>query len=644
MNVWDLKENGLIATNIVYNLKNMDLINQTFRIDEEIGVGYSGELDYSSQEMKRIFRVNLDLGEMDDMNSCSSCDDYYFLQAPMVKWVGDNAGTFFNSYPDLGSDKMSGSPTIANRGECLANLVNNTKAYKINCFSRWNDDMDINKFKLNQAEFKYKLGVGSMWRVDYSANIQLSRQYDLAIIPLTLDEPFATDYGLVGPTFCGFISTKNLLQGGGTIPPQIIPAPMTGEFFGYSRSLYDNPTCKIASTQKKGFVMGTGDNANKKYYPTSSTIYDYSPFCYIGSDNPSLEFDGDNSKFAFKGLHMAVRSGNGVFPEWQEGIAPQPNTDPTNLVISINDKTANFCYLSGDAGSVGEITSFQNITTLQADSRYSLAQAGIAIEKIGYFDTAGNARTNFSLIPETYEGTLFHKLGFELEQLMPFFGKAQNEFNRSNYNKFLGLTGNNLLDKQNNMVLPLTTNSYISAAINPGVVVNITDNPMENLGVIIPTETAITNGESDELIATNLPKKLDFPYLVVYSNLVENNKYFGGKTGFSKLPAMAYVPRSFTTGDYFFGTATTWTYTADKDYVVSNIHTDIRLPDGTPAPLAENSSIIYKITKPKIMPSLIVPGNIKENENTEKVINDYMENNNSTDNKADNVMNNNLVN
>ena len=167
---------------------------------------------------------------------------------------------------------------------------------------------------------------------------------------------------------------------------------------------------------------------------------------------------------------------------------------------------------------------------------------------------------------------------------------------------------------------------------------------MENLGVIIPTETAITNGESDELIATNFPKKLDFPYLVVYSNLVENNKYFGGKTGFSKLPAMAYVPRSFTTGDYFFGTATTWTYTADKDYVVSNIHTDIRLPDGTPAPLAENSSIIYKITKPKIMPSLIVPGNIKENENTEKVINDYMENNNSTDNKADNVMNNNLVN
>ena len=59
--------------------------------------------------------------------------------------------------------------------------------------------------------------------------------------------------------------------------------------------------------------------------------------------------------------------------------------------------------------------------------------------------------------------------------------------------------------------------------------------------------------------------------------------------------------------DYFYSFTTNWTYTADRDYILTEINTNITLPNGEPAPIEPNSSIIYKITKPKAMPPLPKP-------------------------------------
>ena len=85
-------------------------------------------------------------------------------------------------------------------------------------------------------------------------------------------------------------------------------------------------------------------------------------------------------------------------------------------------------------------------------------------------------------------------------------------------------------------------------------------------------------------------------------NIINNVDYFGGPHGNSKLPAIAYITRNYSTGDFFFSTQSDYSFVADNTYIISRVITDIRLPNGDPAPIDGNSSIIYKIVKGKAMP------------------------------------------
>ena len=108
--------------------------------------------------------------------------------------------------------------------------------------------------------------------------------------------------------------------------------------------------------------------------------------------------------------------------------------------------------------------------------------------------------------------------------------------------------------------------------------------PAANLGGLIDSQST-TNADSDLLIATSMPQKLDYPYLVVYTDIVRNPLYYGGPDGSQKLSAIAYITRNYAEGDFFYSFATGWNYTADQDYIITDITTDIRLPDGSPAPI-----------------------------------------------------------
>jgi len=212
-------------------------------------------------------------------------------------------------------------------------------------------------------------------------------------------------------------------------------------------------------------------------------------------------------------------------------------------------------------------------------------------------------------------------MGFVFEQLLPLYGLPQNQFNRGNYNKYIGWE-NSIYLKQINIVKPLTTNAYISAAINiamsrlrqqtvqpdsaggglesAGVIIS----PAGNLGTLAPMNVANTNAVSDKLQALELPSKLDYPYLVLYSDIVDNPAYYGGPDCGQKLSAIAYLARNYETGDYYFSNPTSWNYTVDKDRVITSITTDIRLPDGRPAQLGPKSAVMYKILSSSPIPTL----------------------------------------
>jgi len=191
------------------------------------------------------------------------------------------------------------------------------------------------------------------------------------------------------------------------------------------------------------------------------------------------------------------------------------------------------------------------------------------------------------------------------------------------------------------MVKPFTTNAFISSTLMLAFarIIGFTDIPVKqgsppafpdpnnaaffspipafNLGCLPPNIEANVQAESDSLIAAGLPKKLSYPYLVVRTNLVLNPDYIGGQSGYEKLPAIAYITRNYSEGDYFYSFTTNWNFTVDMPYVVSNIVTDIRLPNGRPAPIDNNSSVIYKINKLRRLPDIL--GIDKDEEKEQKL-------------------------
>ena len=91
-------------------------------------------------------------------------------------------------------------------------------------------------------------------------------------------------------------------------------------------------------------------------------------------------------------------------------------------------------------------------------------------------------------------------MGYELNQLLND-GQRQTQFNRANYNKYVN---GNLLLQHNNMVSPVTTNAYISAADMISFIKNDLGQQMMNLGGAVLNQAAFVNAVSDQLIAKNL--------------------------------------------------------------------------------------------------------------------------------------------
>ena len=393
-----------------------------------------------------------------------------------------------------------------------------------------------------------------------------------------------------------------------------IPKPVTGEFMGLSPSMNYNLFSKPINIQK--YTQAANSENNGKGYDqlgTNDTV-DYYPFCHIGSNDPSITF-GDNGRFEIQQFHTPIRSGNGTF-----NLANYPaSTDPETNVATVSTKEANVSgvFSNGASPPVATPTPFIDIiSTGIGNNSVMSTQSGMAIERIENFtEDLSSPLLVQNFDTRAYKNTLFYKLGFSLEQLMPIFGQVQNDFNRGNYNLYVG-TNQPAGLKLVNMVKPMTTNAYISSAIIPSMIKGagwIQDNqnppnvlarplvPMPLLGGL-GDYGANTNIESDILIALRMPQKLDYPYLVVYTDIVRDAQYIGGATGHQKLSAIAYITRNYAEGDYFYSFSTGWTYTADTNYVITDITTDIRLPDGSPAPLDDNSSVIYKVIKNKQMP------------------------------------------
>jgi len=449
----------------------------------------------------------------------------------------------------------------------------------------------------------------------------------------------------------------------------LYPWPMRTEFFGMSPSELTCHYSQIVTTQK--VVSTSGDatrggltpqaapsqsvitpagkaenyptplppgiptGANAAYLASISSIFAtvspeyYMPYISVGSNDASIFFDTTLSRFSLRKFHTPIKKGNGSFavPLLVQESSPEQN------IIAWQERGAHLSsrrYAGPDNGTPdsGPGTNKWNTIVARVIGEPSLsAQAGIGIVGIGIICTNGNILEDRKVFPLStfkslyFNNTLLSKVGFEFEQLLPKYGRPQNQFNRGNANKYLGFgSGTNVLKKMENFVSPFTTNAYVSAAITIGlsrltkptpIDGSITPDwifaPAENLGGTISAVAVNTNATSDELVALNLPRKLDGSYLVVYSNIVRAPMYYGGFGSHGRLPCIGYLLKNYSSGDYFYSFQSTIEYIAEIDYVLTDILVDIRNPDSSPARIGPENSLMFKIQKRQAMPALPPP-------------------------------------
>jgi len=571
----------LFPTNIIYNAGNLDVIKNSFSLTEEIIDANTTPLTSTNEK----FSVNLSFGRADDSTTFGSEERKNHLPKPNTLSLPVDHSSDLDG---VGSNTLANSYITNSDGKKAyigATGANHDTRRHIKYFTRFVDGT-MNPLKTNQLEFS----TGTYFQLQNSkgqhGDITLSQSVNVAVVPVFYKNPVDE---LADVPFCAFVAYEP-----NTSFP--FPYPELGEFFGYSPSMCDNLLAKIVTTQKK--QTGVPDGNGKYTYNAGKNDTDYMPYCMIGADNTTVKFDDAYGKFVISDLHTTVRSGNGTF---KDPLAIE-NEQGTQDSMSFNN-AGNFLATFGIAGAP-TFDIIQESERLPALS----AQAGISIASITPY-TIKQVEQGFQTTlspftptsPEIYTGSLFDKMGFLLEQLIPFAGKLQNEFNRTSHNSALGKSVSTL-SKTNAMVKPLTTNGYISGADQLGIVVNDHNQPMGNLGTAPSLAPVNTNSVSDELVAINVPSKLNFSYLVVYSDIVRNTSYYGGRNGQQKVPAMAYITRNDTTGDFVYQFTTNWDYIADTNYILSDITTDIRLPNGNPADIEKNSAVIYKITKPLALP------------------------------------------
>ena len=61
---------------------------------------------------------------------------------------------------------------------------------------------------------------------------------------------------------------------------------------------------------------------------------------------------------------------------------------------------------------------------------------------------------------------------------------------------------------------------------------------------------------------------------------------------------VAVVNRAYLSGDFAFSFATSYSFKATKDFVITGIRTAIHNPDGTPAEVGDKTTVIYKVVQP----------------------------------------------
>ena len=407
---------------------------------------------------------------------------------------------------------------------------------------------------------------------------------------------------------------------------RVCPCPYIGEMIGFSSAFSDGKYSKVVTTQRVNpkFYETINDSVgdtNKEYGPQAFTfdsqyynIYDYYPYIHVGAIDPKIQFSSVSGRFEMTRLHTPATSSSGP---WQEPAGSGASGQSADEVILMNSRRSFLSHVSATCDlkgfTKGRLATVEDIHTesqkpinetwalgrggtgiplaygisdglmivpwaeLHQDTirqKTISSQSGLGLLNYIYYQNGENNTLVPNYVnayqPQLFNETMFAKMGYTIEQLMPFAGKQNSNFNRSNYNMALGIDVP-LSNKLNNMVFPFTTNGYSTAEQSFSTVTNSwvgydtlynVNGETDKTGDLAKGEPPTSNKYSfyqTASVAANISSR---PFLVFQTDSADNST-----TNLKQLPADEAITM-FSLGGNNFGTESV--ATVDSDALIAN--------------------------------------------------------------------------
>lgn len=331
----------------------------------------------------------------------------------------------------------------------------------------------------------------------------------------------------------------------------------------------------------------------------------YNNKLYIGADKPLIKFN--DSYFLFENLHTPLNRGNLQQKEPLDKISNPDfqEADGAVDVYKINPEQQYEMYSPVQFPYNRPTTYYLAGSTVER----KMKRLNFNLEPLTVYDTTtGIFIEDFGYTEDTWDEGVWGRLGFTYGQFHKNLLSRNQHVNNNNSDILNIVTTNAEIDCVDTK--SWAQNQFGVTKYNGEVLTNyvipISDtihtpgghaNPIQAIRWIPPINQQAT---SVQIAAQNYPISMFNGYYNIRSDIVGNSSFIDG-TGNTSMPIVSIVSKQNPVGDFYITSETDIQFTVTKPTRLSSINVHITEPDGSPAPVSERSSVIFKIQRTRTL-------------------------------------------
>ena len=326
----------------------------------------------------------------------------------------------------------------------------------------------------------------------------------------------------------------------------------------------------------------------------------YNNKMYIGADSPKLEFDG--SYFSFKDLHTALNKGNLIPIDPLDDTTYDP-AEGAKIVYKVNQSQEYEMY-SPVQFPYNRNDDFLNYFLVGSSQKRRLLRMNFNLEPLTIYDTTtGIFIADWGYDKDSWNAGLWGRLGFSYEQFHSDTLSRTERINLNNVSDLNIVTTNASIDcvdtkswSQNQYGVPKYDGSPL---VNQSINISESLPKTDESDVIFQVRwipPIYQSTESINIQAQNYPISMFNGYYAIRSDIVGDSSFVDG-TGNTAMPIVSVISKQNPAGDFYITPEADISFTITKPTRISDVSIEITEPDGTPAPISERSSVIFKIER-----------------------------------------------